>query len=111
MIPALQAIWIPPDPEERLKISLGKKKIIILDNHRDYRLGKVVFFSQIMSWYAMATVTQVRHTTVSGITKQELQDAGYSSPGTLLMALRKEHIDMAPESPVTVVRWDNVETG
>lgn len=105
MIPALQAIMIGIDAEERLKIALGQKTIIFLNDHQDYYPGRVVFFSHIIPWMTMATITDVRLTTLAEITESELKDADLSGQ-KLLSILRKTDHGTTMKSPVTVIRYE-----
>lgn len=108
MIPALQAILFAPDPLERLKITLGEKKMTILEGHRDYHEGPVVLFSHIFPWAVMATITSVRHTTLSEVTEEEIKAYGCAGRTDLLRDLRKHYPCLTTKSSVTVISWGDV---
>ena len=106
---ALQAILIAPDPAVRLNIMLGKKKITIREGHRDYTTGPVMICCHLVPWAIMATITNVRLTTVTEVTDEELWADGYDNHKGMLRDLKKYYPNITMESPVTVISWDNLE--
>ena len=106
---ALQAILIAPDPSVRLNIMLGKKNITIREGHRDYTVGPVMICCHLVPWAVMATITDVRHTTLSEVTAEELWADGYESHVRMLEDLKRFYPNIAMDSPVTVVCWDKLE--
>lgn len=106
---ALQAIKIAPDPKVRLDIMLGKKKVTIREGHRDYHVGPVVLCCHIFPWAVMATIMEVRHTTLSEVTNLELWADGYGDHKEMLRDLKKFYPGLTMKSPVTVISWDKLE--
>lgn len=108
---ALQALEIAPNPQVRLDIMLDKKKITIREGHRDYHIGPLVLFSHIFPWAVKTTITYVRLTTVAQVTEDEFWEDGYQSRKEMLTDLRKFYPNLTMKSPVTVIRWGELDEG
>jgi hypothetical protein len=105
----LYALLISPDKNARRAILMGKKKITIREEHRDYRAGQAVMICcHLEPWAVMADITEVRHTELGKILEQEHRDDGYENRNELLSDLRIFYPDIDWKSPVTVIRWNNV---
>jgi hypothetical protein len=109
MKPALQALLISDDVRVRLKIMLGLKKITIREGHRDYRESPVMICEEKDPWVVKATITKVRHTTLSEVTKDEWEADDYANQPQMLGDLTKYYPEITMESEVTVIYWDKVE--
>lgn len=105
----LQALLVAPDYLMRKNILSGKKKISIREGHRDYQVGKpVMLCCHIVPWVVMADVISVRHCTLGEVTEEEYRDDGFETQEELLVGLQQFYPDMTPDSPVTVICWENV---
>src|SRR3990167_3095591 len=105
----LYALLIAPDSGSRWAIINEKKCITIREGHRDYRAGKpVMLCCQIEPWCVMADLTEVRHTTVAEVTKQEIEDDGFADRDDMLRQLQRFYPSLTMRSPVTVIRWTDV---
>lgn len=113
MVPQLRdpllALKISFDPKQRIAILRDEKKITIREGHRDYRPGPVALFCHIVPWAVMAEITEVRHTLLKDVTREEWKDDGFESRQELLRGLQRYYSKIGWESPVTVIRWDNLE--
>ncbi len=107
----LQAIEIAPDPQIRLDIILGKKKITIREGHRDYREGPVMLCTHIFPWAVKTTITSVRHTTVAEVTEDEFWADGYGTRMEMLKDLKKFYPSLSMKSAVTVICWGDIQEG
>lgn len=104
----LYALLVAPDEQMRLDIVRKIKKISIREGHRDYRLGSVMLCCHWVPWAVMADITEVRHCALREVTKEEYQADGFKTQKTLLEGLKKFYPTMTLDSPVTIIRWDNV---
>lgn len=105
----LYALLIPPDENMRKTIIAGRKTITIREGHLDYREGRpVMLCCQIEPWCVMADITSVRHTTLNDVTREEYLADGFATQADLLDGLRRFYPAINGESPVTVIRWENV---
>lgn len=105
----LYAILIAPIEEMRTRVLNGTKKITIREGHREYKPGKVMLCCHLEPWAVMADIVSVRHTTLREVTEEEYAADGFVSPGHMWEGMRRFYKDMTMDSPVTVIRWDNVE--
>lgn len=105
----LYALLIAPIPEMRQAILDGRKKITIREGHRDYRNGKAMLCCHLEPWAVMAEITNVRHTTLREVTEEEYVADGFESQDDLLLGMQRFYPNMTTDSPVTVIRWDNLE--
>jgi hypothetical protein len=106
---ALQAILISPNLQVRLDIMLGRKRITIREGHRDYKVGPVIICCHIDPWIVLTKITDVRLTTLSEVTQEELEDDGYTDHRSMLEDLKKYYPEISPDSPVTVIVWGNLD--
>lgn len=104
----LYALLVAPDDQMRLDIVRKIKKISIREGHRDYRLGPVMLCCHLVPWAVMAHITEVRHCALREVTKEEYQADGFKTQKALLEGLKRFYPTMTLDSPVTVIRWDNV---
>ncbi len=107
----LYAILVSPDQSVRDKILEGTKTITIRLGHRDYRPGPVMLCCNVKVWAVMADIKTVRHCLLREVTQQEWVDDGFpaADPQAWLEGMRQYYPDIEWGSPVTVVRWGNVQ--
>jgi len=106
---ALQAILISTDPQTRLDIMLGRKKITIREGHRDYKVGPVMICCHIAPWAVLTKITEVRLTTLADVAQEELEADGYIDHRGMLEDLRGYYPDINFDSPVTVIKWGDLD--
>jgi hypothetical protein len=105
----LYALLIAPIPEMRQAILNGVKKITIREGHRDYRIDcPVMLCCHLEPWAVMADVVDVRHTTLEEISEEEYVADGFQSSEEMLSGMKRFYPNLSMNSPVTVIRWDNV---
>lgn len=104
----LYALLVAPIPEMRYAILHGTKKISIREGHRDYRRGKVMLCCHLEPWAVMADITDVRHTTLKEVTEEEYKADGFENQEDMLCGMQRFYPTMTMDSPVTVIKWDNV---
>ena len=104
----LYAILISPDRKTRKDILFGKKINTIREGHRDYRTGPVMLCCHIEPWAVMAEITHVRHCKLSEITEEEIRANGHDSMEELLKTLKQFYPRIGPDSPMTIIWWDNI---
>ena len=102
----LQAILIAGE-DQKNKVLTHKKNITIRTGHRDYIPGTVILCCHILNWATMRRITSVRHTQLKDVEQQELLDDGFTSRDQMLSDLQKYYPDLAWDSDVTIVRWDD----
>lgn len=102
------ALFVSPNIKERVDILRGKRKITIREGHRDYRLDLVMICCHLEPWAVMADITDVRHCILGEVTEEEYKADGFNTRDELLNELRRYYPDIDLNSPVTVIRWDNV---
>ena len=105
----LQALLVAPDSQMRADILRGAKKITIREGARDYRDGQVMLCCHIEPWAVMAKITSVRHCALRDVTKKEYEDDGFETHEELLDGLKRFYPDLTLDSPVTVIRWGDIE--
>jgi len=109
MKPPLYALLIAVDHGMRTHILYGGKAITIREGHRDYQPGcPVMLCCHTEPWAVMADITSVRHTTIAKVTKEEYEADDFHSRKDLLEGLRRFYPNIDMNSPVTVIRWENV---
>lgn len=107
--PPLYALLIAPDRKMRSDIIQKVKKITIREGHRDYKAGHpVMLCCPIEPWAVMADIVSVRHTWLAEVSEDEWRDDGFKSREDLLIGLKKYYPDLNLNSPITVIRWENV---
>ncbi len=104
----LFALLIADDPQMRLNILLGRKKISIREGHRDYKPGLGVICDPEDSWVVGVTFTQVIHKILGEVTQEEWEADGFTSQENLLSGMRHYYPNIEFSSPVTVLYWDKV---
>lgn len=105
----LYALLIAPNHRVRTSILYGGRSITIREGHPDYKAGTTVMICcHIEPWVVMADITSVRHTTIAKVTKEEYEADDFFSRKDLLKGLQKYYPDITIDSPVTVIRWENV---
>ena len=105
----LVALLLSPDQTMWEDAATGRKKITIREGHRDYIPGeKVMLCCEIRSDAMAADITSVRHCTVGEVTPEEYHADKYASPEHMLSDLGQYYPNLTMDSPVTVIRWDNV---
>lgn len=106
---AMQALLIAPDPVMRHNILTGRKRITIREGHRDYEAGRQLMIAcHVEPWAVQADIVSVEHCKVAGVTMEQWEADGFSCHADLLHGLRQFYPDLQWDSPVTVIRWDNV---
>lgn len=109
MKPPMYGLLISPDSESRSKIVSGHITVTVREGHRDYQKGPVLLACHLVPWAVRAVIVNVRHCMLEDVTDDELQCAGVASREGLRESLRIYYPEMAPASPVTVIRWDDVQ--
>ncbi|MEA3249611.1 MAG: ASCH domain-containing protein [Patescibacteria group bacterium] len=104
----LQALLIAPDPLMREAVEDGRKRITLREGHRDYRPGPVMLCCQIEPWCVMADIIEVRHCRLCDLTREELEADGFIDQWQMLKQMHRFYPDLDWDSPVTIVRWENV---
>jgi len=105
----LVALRIATDPMMRAKILNGAKKISIREGHRDYQAGDTLMICcHLEVWCVEVKVTEVRHCTVSELSREECREDGFADAQDALVRLRNYYPSLAKGSPVTVIHWDGV---
>lgn len=105
----LYAILIAPIEEMRARVLDGRKKITIREGHRDYKPGKVILCCHLEPWAVSADIVSVRHTTLGEVTDEEYESDGFADRENMLAVMRRFYPNITSDSPVTVIRWENVE--
>ncbi|HTK59990.1 MAG TPA: ASCH domain-containing protein [Candidatus Baltobacteraceae bacterium] len=106
--PALQALLVAPNVGLWSDIILGRQTGSIRTGHRDHRPGTVMLCCHIASACLMADIVEVRHTRLKDIFGREAIAAGFTAPAKLLEGMRQHYPDLAWESEVTFIRWENL---
>ncbi|GMR19075.1 MAG: hypothetical protein BMS9Abin34_201 [Patescibacteria group bacterium] len=107
--PDLLALLIAPDEGMRQDIIAGAKQITIREGWRSYQVGcPVVLCCPIEPWCVMADIVEVRHCTLAEVTREEMEADGFQTPAEMLTGMWHFYPDMYWNSPVTVIRWENV---
>ena len=104
----LQALLIAPDQKMRTAILEKIKKITIREGHRDYHPGPVMLCCHLVSWAVMADIVEVKHCTLIDVTIEEYRADGFENKAELASGMKKFYPNMNLDSPVTVIRWENV---
>lgn len=105
----LYALLISPDDEKRQAILHGRIKATIREGWRDYRPGPVMLCCHIEPWAVMADIVKVRHCALWEITEEEILAGGFRSRAELIKKLKEFYPKIKANSPVTVIKWDNVK--
>lgn len=104
---ALQAILIAGE-EMKFDVLANRKKITIREGHRDYTKGPVLIGCNQLDWATMRNIVDVKHTTLVEITKEEYEADGFETKSEMLNGLAKFYPNINWESPVTVIRWEEI---
>lgn len=104
---ALQAILIAGQDMAE-SVILGDKKITIREGTRDYSNGPVMIGCHELNWAVLADIHRVSYGTLQDIPIEDIHDDGFDSHDEALAALQAYYPDLELDSPMTVVRWDNV---
>lgn len=105
----LQALLIAPDQDMRSKVLTNQKSISIREGHRDYKIGPIMLCCHLVPWSVMAQVISVTHCTLQDVTEQACIDDGFASQVDLLAGLKRHYPSMTLNSPVTIIRWNNIQ--
>ncbi|MEK9175411.1 MAG: ASCH domain-containing protein [Patescibacteria group bacterium] len=105
----LYALLIAPITEMRQAILNGTKKVSICEGHRDYKVGgKIMLCCHFEPFAVMADIVSVEHTKLWKVTEKEWKQDGFDDQASILHGLRKFYPILRMDSPVTVIRWDNI---
>jgi len=106
----LVALLIDPDREMRHAILEGRKKITIREGYREgYDPGRLVMLCcEKDPWCVMADIVEVRHCTLAEVTPEELEADGFGDHEDMWEGMRRFYPGLDWDSPVTVIRWENV---
>ncbi len=107
--PPLQALLISPDEKDRMTILAGNLNISIRLGHRDYVKGPIMLCCHILPFAVMANITSVKFCNVDEVTPEDYKAFGVNTLEELLDKLRKFYPDITMKSPVTVIRWEDIE--
>lgn len=105
---ALQALLISPETAMREAIVTGRKTITIREGHRDYQCGPVMLCCHLVPWVVQADITSVHRTTAAHVQGKDIRDDGFTNLDDMLEKLRRFYPKISEDSPVTVIRWENV---
>lgn len=109
MKPALQAILIASNNHQmKINVMTGYKSISFREGHRDYHVGPLILCDELEPWVVKANIYEVQHKIMSQLTQEEWESDGFTSQESMLNGMRFYYPDITMESPVTVVRWNNV---
>jgi len=109
MKPALQAILIASNNHQmKINVMTGYKSITFREGHRDYHVGPVMLCDELESWVVKANIYDVQHKILSQLTQEEWEADGFSSLEDTLGGLWVYYKDITMDSPVTVVKWNNI---
>ena len=100
----LQALLIAGE-EMRDEVRSGMKNISIRTGHRDYIKGRILIGCHLLDWAVMGQITQVRHTSLSNVTLDELRADGFDSHEQAIFVLSQWYPDIHMGSDVTIIRW------
>lgn len=91
--------------------SIGVKQISVRTGHRDFIEGNVlILYNEEHGYVASATISSVRHCTLSEVTEEECRNDGFVDQNALLSGLREFYGDsITLDSDVTVLRWRDVK--
>lgn len=108
--PPLYALLVAPDEKTRNAIIYGQIKATIRTDHRDYQEGKpVMLCCHLEPWAVFAIITKVRHCTLNEISKDEVLECGFDTREEVIQGLRKYYPDLNQASPVTFIKWKDVQ--
>lgn len=106
----LQALLIAPDREKRRRILDGTITASIRADYRAFYLGPIMLCCHIEPWCVMAKIQESPNYCVANhLSLEQLQEAGYASLTELLADLRKFYPEINPQSPVTFLRWTELQ--
>lgn len=105
----MYALLVAPEKAQRSGIISGKVFAIVLEGWLDFQNGPVMLCCNIEPWAVMADVTGVRHTNVAETTEEIARAAGFDNKQELWDELWKCYPKLQVDSPVTVIRWQNVQ--
>ncbi|KKR10321.1 MAG: hypothetical protein UT37_C0003G0020 [Parcubacteria group bacterium GW2011_GWA2_39_18] len=109
MKPPLVALLVAPDRHMRQQILWEEKTLTVREGHRDYRVGSpVMLCCHIVPWAVMATIVEVRHCLLKEVTQEECLQDGVRNLEELLNNLRKYYPNISLDSPVTIIKWDDI---
>lgn len=108
LVRPLQALRLANDIDMIYAAFGGDKKITIREGHRDYQPGVAILCIMESSTYAEIDITSVQHTTLDNVTIEDLRADGFVDNNQAFEGLRLFYPDLKPDSPVTVIRWDNI---
>ncbi len=105
------ALPVAPNDEERERIAKGEITVSIRPGHREgYDSGCTLWLCcHIKPWGVAAMIVNKRYTTCREVAVEELKSAGYENRYDMTDGLRKYYPDLMDDSPVTVIRWQNVQ--
>lgn len=104
----LYGLLIADDPQMRLDLITGVKRISIREGHRDYRLGDVLIGDSENTFVVTATFIEVKHILLSEVTREEWEADGFTSQEDMLVKMREFYPKINLDSEVTVLFWKNV---
>jgi len=99
--------------DARDEVVSGWKTVTIREGDRDYQVGdRLTLFCPWLNWSVIAEVTYVRRSLAADVLPEDLADAGYKSHEEMVEALRSfggAYSELTLSSPVTVIRWGDVQ--
>lgn len=99
--------------EAKEAVVRGWKTITIREGHRDYQVGdRLALFCPWLNWSVFAEVTYVWQGLIREVPEQDLRDDGYETHLAMLEDLKSfggAYATMTLDSPVTVIRWGDVQ--
>ena len=108
--PPLYALLVAPDEKTRNAIIYGQISATIRTDHRDYEEGQsVMLCCHLDPWVVFAIITNVRHCTLNEISKDEVLECGFNTREEVIQGLRKYYPDLNQDSPITFIKWNNVQ--
>jgi hypothetical protein len=104
----LYGLLIADDPQMRLNLITGVKRISIREGHRDYRLGDVLIGDSENTFVVTATFSDIKHVLLSEVTREEWEADGFTSQEDMLAKMKEFYPKITLDSEVTVLFWKNV---
>ena len=104
----LRTISVSLDPDERLRIALGKQNSLILTGRRDMGEGPLVLIDHIFTWVVIVNIIKVELVTLADLDDKFCQEIGYPDTKALRLKLRRGYPGVDVASEVTIITWEKI---
>lgn len=101
---SIRAILIAGE-KERANVLTHRKNITIREGHRDYTVGPVLIGCHILNWACLRQITNVKHTMLKFVSKEDLLEDGFNNLDECIASLKQWYPNINSESKVTVIKW------